>query len=134
MSCCCSTHEILAYQRHDSADESLASNVSCRLLTHGKICGTSVHRRANARLFRAQPEPSSCSPVYAFLVHQEAICALLFKVEAVVPYSRGDLLSRVHELGACDAEEYTDAGTFIQVCPVVSVRGLVIWQSGVANA
>lgn len=47
--------------------------------------------------------------------HQEAICALLFKVEAVVPYSRGDLLSRVHELGACDAEEYTDAGTLIQV-------------------
>ncbi len=46
---------------------------------------------------------------------QEAICALLFKVEAVVPYSRGDLLSRVHELGACDVEEYTDAGTLIQV-------------------
>ena len=40
---------------------------------------------------------------------------LLFKVEAVVPYSRGDLLSRVHELGACDVEEYTDAGTLIQV-------------------
>lgn len=46
---------------------------------------------------------------------QEAICALLFKVEAVVPYSRGDLLSRVHELGACDVEEYTDAGTLVQV-------------------
>lgn len=46
---------------------------------------------------------------------QEAICALLFKVEAVVPYSRGDLLSRVHEHGACDSEEYTDAGTLIQV-------------------
>ncbi|CBJ33718.1 PHflX, plastid HflX GTPase [Ectocarpus siliculosus] len=45
---------------------------------------------------------------------EEAICALLFKVEAVVPYSRGDLLSRVHELGACDTEEYTDAGTLIQ--------------------
>ncbi|CAN0132583.1 unnamed protein product [Ectocarpus sp. 12 AP-2014] len=45
---------------------------------------------------------------------EEAICALLFKVEAVVPYSRGDLLSRVHELGACDTEKYTDAGTLIQ--------------------
>ncbi|CAM9113222.1 unnamed protein product [Laminaria digitata] len=45
---------------------------------------------------------------------EEAICALLFNVEAVVPYSRGDLLSRVHELGACDVEEYTDAGTLIQ--------------------
>ncbi|CAM9854728.1 unnamed protein product [Scytosiphon promiscuus] len=45
---------------------------------------------------------------------EEAICALLFKVEAVVPYSRGDLLSRVHELGACDTEKHTDAGTLIQ--------------------
>lgn len=52
-------------------------------------------------------------------VCQEAICTLLFNVEAVVPYSRGDLLSRVHELGACDTEEYTDAGTYIKVtaCP-----------------
>ena len=46
---------------------------------------------------------------------QEAICALLYKVEAVVPYSRGDLLSRVYELGACDEEEFTDAGTLIKV-------------------
>ncbi|CAM9953752.1 unnamed protein product [Ascophyllum nodosum] len=45
---------------------------------------------------------------------EEAICALLYKVEAVVPYSRGDLLSRVYELGACDEEEFTDAGTLIK--------------------
>ncbi|CAM9915852.1 unnamed protein product, partial [Discosporangium mesarthrocarpum] len=45
---------------------------------------------------------------------QEAICELLMPVEAVVPYSRGDLMNRVHELGACNTEEYTDKGTFIQ--------------------
>lgn len=56
----------------------------------------------------------SCAVLH-FARDQEAICALLFRVEAVVPYSRGDLLSRVHELGACDVEEYTDAGTLIQV-------------------
>lgn len=61
---------------------------------------------------------SPLSPSTSYLpldVVQEAICSLLFKVEAVVPYSRGDLLSRVHELGACDSEEFTDAGTFIKV-------------------
>lgn len=49
------------------------------------------------------------------LRHQEALSELLMEVEAVVPYSRGDLLSRVHELGACDREEFTDAGTLLNV-------------------
>lgn len=39
-----------------------------------------------------------------------------------MPYSRGDLLSRVHELGACDTEEHTDAGTLIQVTGVGSAE------------
>ncbi|KAG5189676.1 P-loop containing nucleoside triphosphate hydrolase protein [Tribonema minus] len=43
-----------------------------------------------------------------------ALGTLLEPVEAVVPYSKGDLLSRVHELGACDFEEYCEGGCFIK--------------------
>lgn len=67
-------------------------------------------------LFFSQPSRfQRCRLVLLSDVFQKAITSLLTKVEAVVPYDRGDLLSRVHELGACDTEEYTDAGTFIQV-------------------
>ena len=31
-----------------------------------------------------------------------------------MPYSRGDLLSRVHELGASEYEEYTEKGAFVR--------------------
>jgi GTP-binding protein HflX len=47
-------------------------------------------------------------------VLEDALALLLYPVEAVVPYSRGDLLSRIHELGACDVEEHLPEGTLIE--------------------
>lgn len=78
-------------------------------------CGRYIITYCILRIIEDHLEVVGTSSVLLREHEQEAICALLFKVEAVVPYSRGDLLSRVHELGACDVEKYTDAGTFIQV-------------------
>jgi len=36
------------------------------------------------------------------------------QVEVVVPYSRGDLVSRVHEHGDIDHEEHTETGTLLR--------------------
>jgi GTPase len=43
-----------------------------------------------------------------------ALSKLLYPVEAVVPYNCGQLISRIHELGACDVEEYTEKGCLIK--------------------
>ena len=43
-----------------------------------------------------------------------ALSKLLYPVEALVPYSCGQLISRIHELGACDVEEYTEQGCLIK--------------------
>ncbi|CAM9699904.1 unnamed protein product, partial [Phaeothamnion confervicola] len=45
---------------------------------------------------------------------EDALATLLYPVEAVVPYDQGALLSRVHLLGACDTEEFTEQGTLLR--------------------
>lgn len=45
---------------------------------------------------------------------EAALSQLLSPVEALIPFSAGGLLSRIHELGACDVEEYEEGGCFVQ--------------------
>lgn len=45
---------------------------------------------------------------------ETALAKLLYPVEAVVPYSYGQLISKIHELGACDEEKYTETGCLLR--------------------
>eukprot|EP00850_Spirogloea_muscicola_P013297 SM000089S23853 [mRNA] locus=s89:564806:569291:+ [translate_table: standard] len=45
---------------------------------------------------------------------QEMIKDLLVSIEAVVPYSQGDMLNVIHRLGTVEIEEYLPEGTLVQ--------------------
>jgi GTPase len=54
---------------------------------------------------------AGCEEVGVLL--EEVLQNVLIPVEAVVPYSRGELVAAVHEQGSCEFEDFTAGGTHI---------------------